>query len=97
MPPKLSNQDYQIRLKRGTASKLTSNEDTYGLQGEPFYATDTRELYIHDGTEYVPLITNATPSSASDTGVKGQIAWDNNYIYICSATDTWLRVAIATW
>ena len=55
MPPKLSNQDYQIRLKRGTAAKLTSNENTYGLQGEPFYATDTKELYIHDGTEYVKV------------------------------------------
>ena len=39
----------------------------------------------------------ATPSSASDTGVTGTIAWDANFLYICSATDTWLRVAIATW
>lgn len=37
------------------------------------------------------------PSSASDTGTAGDIAWDSNYIYICTATDTWKRVAIATW
>jgi hypothetical protein len=45
------------------------------------------------------LIENAshTPSSSSDTGVQGQIAWDTSYIYICSATNTWLRAAIATW
>lgn len=37
------------------------------------------------------------PSSASDTGTAGQIAWDADYIYICTATDTWERVAVATW
>lgn len=42
-------------------------------------------------------ITNKTPASAGDTGVKGEIAWDSSYIYVCTATDTWKRVAIATW
>lgn len=68
-----------------------------GRVGEPMYDTGTGELYIHDGTEYVPLITNRTPSSASDTGVKGQIAWDSDYIYICTDTDQWRRIAHATW
>lgn len=43
------------------------------------------------------LLTNSTPSSASDTGITGQIVYDTNYIYICTATDTWKRAAIATW
>lgn len=38
-----------------------------------------------------------TPASASATGTTGSIAWDANYIYICTATNTWKRVAIATW
>jgi hypothetical protein len=38
-----------------------------------------------------------TPLSAADTGAAGQIAWDSSYIYICTATNTWKRVAIATW
>lgn len=41
--------------------------------------------------------TAKTPSSASDTGTTGQIAWDSTYFYICVATDTWQRVAHATW
>ncbi|WP_298752982.1 hypothetical protein [uncultured Arcobacter sp.] len=41
--------------------------------------------------------TSHTPSSASDTGITGTIAWDSNYIYICIATNTWKRVAIDTW
>ena len=42
-------------------------------------------------------IATKTPSSASDTGTTGTIAWDSSYIYICTATDTWKRVAISTW
>jgi len=37
------------------------------------------------------------PSSASDTGTTGAIAYDADYIYVCTATDTWKRTAIATW
>eukprot|EP01048_Picozoa_sp_COSAG05_P005759 COSAG05_NODE_351_length_10910_cov_25.021645_8_plen_657_part_00 len=38
-----------------------------------------------------------TPASASAAGVTGSLAYDENYIYVCTATDTWKRVAIATW
>lgn len=38
-----------------------------------------------------------TPASASAQGNKGDIRWDTGYIYICTAKDTWERVAIATW
>ena len=43
------------------------------------------------------VIATGTPASASATGTAGQIAWDASYIYICTATNTWKRVAIATW
>jgi hypothetical protein len=42
--------------------------------------------------------TKATvPATATSTGVTGQIATDANYIYVCTATNTWKRVAITTW
>lgn len=41
--------------------------------------------------------TTKTPSSASDTGNAGEICWDTDYIYVCTATNTWKRVAISTW
>lgn len=37
------------------------------------------------------------PASPTSTGVQGQIAWDADYFYVCTTTDTWKRVAIATW
>ena len=41
--------------------------------------------------------TAKTPASASATGTTGEICWDANYIYVCTATNTWKRTAIATW
>jgi len=38
-----------------------------------------------------------TPASAGAPGTAGDICWDSSYIYVCVATDTWKRVAIATW
>ena len=43
------------------------------------------------------LRTSRTPSSATDTGNQGDIAWDSSYIYICIDTNTWKRTAISTW
>lgn len=41
--------------------------------------------------------SESTPASASATGVKGTICFDADYLYVCTATDTWKRIAIATW
>ena len=45
----------------------------------------------------INLPNTRTPASASAPGTKGDICWDTSYIYVCVATDTWERVAIATW
>jgi hypothetical protein len=42
-------------------------------------------------------LTSQPPASASATGIQGTITWDADYIYICTATNTWKRVGIATW
>jgi hypothetical protein len=55
----------------------------------------TEKLDI-DG-DSIRLRQSQTPASASATGSQGQIAWDANYMYVCTATDTWKRVALATW
>jgi hypothetical protein len=45
----------------------------------------------------ITIRNDNTPSSASDFGVKGEIRYDSNYIYVCVATDTWKRVALSSW
>jgi hypothetical protein len=55
-------------------------------------------------TNILDIVTNnprirtaRTPASATASGNQGEICWDANYIYVCTATNTWKRVAIATW
>lgn len=43
------------------------------------------------------IATGSAPASSSSTGTAGEIRYDANYIYICTATNTWKRVGIATW
>ena len=43
------------------------------------------------------IIPTKTPSASSSAGVAGSIAWDASYIYVCTATNTWERAAVATW
>ncbi len=51
-----------------------------------------------DGASWRPMIPIAgTPASATATGAKGTIAFDGSYVYICIATNTWRRIAIASW
>lgn len=37
------------------------------------------------------------PANANSAGIAGTIAWSSTHIYVCTATNTWKRVAIATW
>lgn len=47
--------------------------------------------------DQIGINNTQTPASAGATGVKGTICWDADYIYVCTATNTWKRAAIATW
>lgn len=52
---------------------------------------------LHLSGSTLRLGTARTPASASATGNTGEICWDASYLYICTATNTWRRIAHATW
>lgn len=41
--------------------------------------------------------TSNAPASASDTGTQGDVRFDQNYMYVCVATNTWKRVPLENW
>ena len=43
------------------------------------------------------VISVGAPGTASADGKAGTIAYDASYLYVCVATNTWKRVALATW
>lgn len=59
--------------------------------------TADRAYTFADKTGTIPVIGTTAPSSSSDTGVVGEIRVKASYIYVCVATDTWVRAALSTW
>jgi hypothetical protein len=43
------------------------------------------------------LQSTTVPVSASATGTVGQVAFSSTYLYVCVATNTWVRASLATW
>ena len=39
----------------------------------------------------------SAPSSAADLGTSGDMAYDADYLYICTDTNEWKRAVISTW
>lgn len=60
--------------------------------------TPTTELEVNGTTKTSSLIVSSSspPASSTATGVKGTITYNNDYLYICIATNTWKRVALDT-
>lgn len=97
---KLNDKFFRIVLRKGLVANInTVATKNTASQAELFYTTDTGELFIFNGISNVkPIVTTSpAPASAIDTGLKGQIAYDNSYVYVCIATNTWKRAALVTW
>lgn len=42
------------------------------------------------------LANPVVPASSAAIGTPGQMSWDNGFLYVCVATDTWKRVALTS-
>ena len=42
-------------------------------------------------------ITNTAPVSANSEGAVGSLVYDESYLYVCVAANTWLRSSLSTW
>lgn len=43
------------------------------------------------------IIETTPPTSSSESGILGEIRTDENYIYVCTATNTWKRSPLTAW
>jgi hypothetical protein len=48
-------------------------------------------------TQFKLSTLNTAPTSATDAGVVGEVRITSTYIYVCTATNTWVRTALTTW
>lgn len=77
----------------GIATAATANDTDANLKARA----------NHTGTQLASTISDidtagwvAVPSTAGSAGVAGQKAYDNGFLYVCVATNTWQRVALVT-
>jgi hypothetical protein len=79
--------------KQDALSATSAAADGY-LKKEDWATFNAKQAALTD-----PLCLVAAPATAGSTGTKGQWAQDGTYIYLCTATDTWVRaeLAFATW
>lgn len=72
-----------------------TNQFVFDYTGN-FNALSIKEGGTNLSSKYAPIMVGA-PASATAPGTTGQMAQDGSYLYICTATNTWKRVAIASW
>ena len=41
-------------------------------------------------------IASVPPAGSGASGVAGMVTWDSGYLYVCTAADTWKRIALAS-
>lgn len=72
---------------------------TYLVAGGIWHSSTTLRWYRYDGTLDIPIphAVAAVPATAGATGIVGDYFVNATYRYECVATDTWVRVALATW
>jgi len=91
------------RTNLGLGSMATQNAASASITGGTIDGTTIGGSTPAEGTfstltaSSELIVPSDPPASASDTGVAGTITRDTDYLYVCVATDTWKRVAIATW
>jgi hypothetical protein len=96
--------DIYARDAVGSDLEITGNEITAVSEDTGVQLTPNGEGHIIADTNSMIIADTSTPSSATGASgdLKGMVAWDDNYIYVCTAdydgsTPIWKRAAIATW
>lgn len=56
---------------------------------------DGSTITINNGVISANAIS--APATATSTGTQGQIAYDSTHIYVCIATNSWIRATAAAW
>lgn len=84
-----------VQQTPGVAYTVANTNITFAETPTDSDVVDIR--YIASGqTSGLNLIGNNVPATSTSTGITGQVAYNSNYVYICVATNTWIRANIQT-
>lgn len=97
-----SNAYFDFQNGEGESGSIGVNEIHFPDYSDsvinPGAATAARVWTPLDATGTLIALTETTvPTTAVSTGKKGEVVTDSNYIYVCTADDTWVRSALTAW
>jgi len=93
-----SSFDFHIKFNNtGTADRFftLTNDGNVGIGTTNPTISDG--VGLHLAGKILRIGTAKTPATAGAAGNAGEICWDSSYMYVCIATNTWRRMAHASW
>lgn len=94
-----SGADFQVLIQGQTVLRGT-NTGSVQLQNSGFKCLETLGfpgLGVEVTGQMNLASLNTAPSASDSTGTLGEIRWTSDYVYLCTAANTWVRAALATW
>ena len=85
------------KLIIGSTSQQGVPIDAITIHGRVATVSTPRLALLSTQMSGILALYSGAPATAAGDGVAGTITYDTNYIYICVATNTWKKVAVATW
>lgn len=88
-----------LSLSRGAANNLYVGTGAAGNAGGTITAATFVGALTGNASTATAFSTAAsgTPASATAACTTGAVKFDASYVYVCHATNTWKRAAVATW
>ena len=93
--------DIFVNGVRLNSTEYSSVNDQTIVFNERFFGGERVDIHVYN--RYSSLISSSSkmidtpPSSSSDVGIPGQTAYDDNYLYVCTDSNTWKRTALLDW
>lgn len=96
---RVSGSDANYGFLGFTATDLSGNGtwDVYASDLTTIKASINNQTGAISGGSFKLSALNTAPATATATGTLGEIRYTATHIYVCTATNTWVRAALATW
>jgi len=96
-----------FRFNAGLWSILAVPQHTHLVGDLTQSGATTGQVIKWNGTVWAPgddtggsgsgMTWSSVPATPTSTGIAGQMAYADNYLYVCVATNVWKRTILATW
>jgi hypothetical protein len=90
---KIPNQNFQVTVGNGASYTQALFVNAANSQVGIYQTSPLTTLDVNGSFR---IASGFAPATSSGAGSAGQIAWDSSYLYVCTSTNTWKRVALSS-